>query len=364
METIFRAHIAYSEAQRSDRSAGDRLRHRQKVRESIRDNIADIIAEESIIGQRPGPSDQGSDPRRQGVPVRLWRQCSAASARAATATSEPGQVVGTGKDGGPGRGQAGDQAGVDYYETEVTLDELDRDHVRGSRASRPRAQARCARCEWSASSKRKGYPQGGHPRSARQATHRPRSSRASKRKKARPSAAADSVPPSTARSRVPLPQGRSQLPPRSSNDPREESNAVVLCIMDTSGSMDTMKKYLARSFFFLLYQFICTQYRNVEIVFIAHHTEAREVTEEEFFHKGESGGTFISSGYTEGARDHLGALSPGLWNVYAFHCSDGDNFESDNPAALTRRQRSWPRSATSSATARSSRSVPRYYGAA
>ena len=43
-----------------------------------------------------------------------------------------------------------------------------------------------------------------------------------------------------------------------------ESNAVVVCIMDTSGSMDTMKKYLARSFFFLLYQFLCTKYREVE----------------------------------------------------------------------------------------------------
>jgi hypothetical protein len=40
---------------------------------------------------------------------------------------------------------------------------------------------------------------------------------------------------------------------------RRESNAVVVCIMDTSGSMDTMKKYLARSFFFLLYQFICSE---------------------------------------------------------------------------------------------------------
>ena len=55
-------------------------------------------------------------------------------------------------------------------------------------------------------------------------------------------------------------------------DVRNESNAVVICMMDTSGSMDTMKKYLARSFFFLLYQFICTKYQNVEIAFIAHHT--------------------------------------------------------------------------------------------
>ncbi len=104
--------------------------------------------------------------------------------------------------------------------------------------------------------------------------------------------------------------------------------------MDTSGSMDTMKKYLARSFFFLLYQFISTRYRNVEIVFIAHHTEASEVTEEEFFHKGESGGTFISSGYAKALEIIAARYHPSLWNLYAFHCSDGDNFDSDNPAAL------------------------------
>jgi uncharacterized sporulation protein YeaH/YhbH (DUF444 family) len=117
-------------------------------------------------------------------------------------------------------------------------------------------------------------------------------------------------------------------------DLKKESNAVVVCVMDTSGSMDTMKKYLARSFFFLLYQFIRTKYRNVEIVFIAHHTEAREVSEEEFFHKGESGGTFISSGYQKALDIIAERYHPSLWNVYAFHCSDGDNFDSDNPAAL------------------------------
>jgi len=115
---------------------------------------------------------------------------------------------------------------------------------------------------------------------------------------------------------------------------RNESNAVVMCIMDTSGSMDTMKKYLARSYFFLLYQFIATKYRSVELVFIAHHTEAREVTEDEFFHKAESGGTFISSGYIKALEIIEERYHPSLWNVYVFHCSDGDNFDSDNPAAL------------------------------
>src|SRR5206468_3719201 len=63
-------------------------------------------------------------------------------------------------------------------------------------------------------------------------------------------------------------------------EPRRESNAVVLCIMDTSGSMDTMKKYLARSFFFLLYRFLWTRYQNVEIVFIARPEKSIEQEKE------------------------------------------------------------------------------------
>ena len=138
-------------------------------------------------------------------------------------------------------------------------------------------------------------------------------------------------------------------------DEREESNAVVVCIMDTSGSMDRLKKYLARSFFFLLYQFLCTKYKAVEIVFIAHHTQAKEVTEEEFFHKGESGGTLISSGYKKALDVIQQRYHPDHWNIYAFHCSDGDNFESDNEEAMKAAQASSARSATCSAMARSSR---------
>jgi hypothetical protein len=115
---------------------------------------------------------------------------------------------------------------------------------------------------------------------------------------------------------------------------RESSNAVVFCIMDTSGSMGTVKKYLARSFYFLLYQFVLQKYQNVEVVFIAHHTEAREVTEEEFFHKVESGGTYISSGYKRALELINDRYHPSLWNIYAFHCSDGDNFYSDNDRAV------------------------------
>ncbi len=115
---------------------------------------------------------------------------------------------------------------------------------------------------------------------------------------------------------------------------RRESNAVVICIMDTSGSMDQTKKYLARSFYFLLYQFIRMKYQNVEIVFIAHSTTAKEVTEDEFFHKGESGGTYISSGYEKALKVIEERYDPSYWNVYCFHCSDGDNWREDNQRAI------------------------------
>jgi uncharacterized sporulation protein YeaH/YhbH (DUF444 family) len=101
VDTIFRP-FRSSEAERSDRSAGDRLRHRQKIRESIRENIADIIAEESIIGKsRIGY--QGPDPRHPRVSV-----SSTATTRPGVGqgdgNSQPGQVVG--KSGQEGQARA------------------------------------------------------------------------------------------------------------------------------------------------------------------------------------------------------------------------------------------------------------------
>ncbi|HEX8919904.1 MAG TPA: sporulation protein YhbH [Pyrinomonadaceae bacterium] len=114
---------------------------------------------------------------------------------------------------------------------------------------------------------------------------------------------------------------------------RYESNAVVLALMDVSGSMGEFKKYIARSFFFWMVRFLRTKYDNVEIVFISHHTEAREVSEEQFFTQGESGGTVVSSAY-QLALDIIGArYNPHDWNIYPFHFSDGDNYYSDNEEA-------------------------------
>jgi len=118
------------------------------------------------------------------------------------------------------------------------------------------------------------------------------------------------------------------------DDRRYESNAVVLALMDVSGSMGEFKKYIARSFFFWMVRFLRTKYDNVEIVFISHHTEAREVTEEQFFTQGESGGTVVSSAYQLALDVIRERFRPADWNVYPFHFSDGDNYYSDNEEAV------------------------------
>lgn len=113
-----------------------------------------------------------------------------------------------------------------------------------------------------------------------------------------------------------------------------ESNAVVLAVMDVSGSMGEFKKYIARSFYFWMVRFLRTKYDNVAIRFISHHTEAREVTEEQFFTQGESGGTVVSSAYELALNIIREDYKAADWNIYPFHFSDGDNYYSDNEEAV------------------------------
>ena len=331
-DTIFRQY-APSDAERSDRSAGDRARHRVKIRESIRENISDIIAEESIIGQNRD--------RIIKVPIRGIREYrfvygdNTPNVGQGNGNSESGQVVGKARAQGQGTDQAGDQAGADYYETDVTLEELV--DIMFEDLELPDLERKALRqIEAFRMSKRKGYRSVGiriRLDKRRTARERARRKMAAVQQRGRQMSVESPAAGVTMPRRFPF-HDDDLIYRHMITDTRKESNAVVLCLMDTSGSMDTMKKYLARSFFFLLYQFICTKYRNVEIAFIAHHTEAREVTEEEFFHKGESGGTFISSAYLKALEIIQARYHPSLWNVYAFHCSDGDNFDSDNPQAL------------------------------
>ncbi|TFD97712.1 sporulation protein YhbH [Jeotgalibacillus salarius] len=114
----------------------------------------------------------------------------------------------------------------------------------------------------------------------------------------------------------------------------KESKAAVIAMMDTSGSMGMFEKYIARSFFFWLVKFLKLHYAHVEIRFISHHTEAKEVEEETFFTKGESGGTICSSAYRKALEIVESDYPIERYNIYAFHISDGDNLTSDNERCL------------------------------
>ncbi|HAS6347785.1 TPA: DUF444 family protein [Vibrio vulnificus] len=113
--------------------------------------------------------------------------------------------------------------------------------------------------------------------------------------------------------------------------PVPSSQAVMFCLMDVSGSMDQATKDIAKRFYVLLYLFLNRTYENVEVVFIRHHTQAKEVDEHEFFYSQETGGTIVSSALKLMDEIVKARYPVGEWNVYAAQASDGDNWADDSP---------------------------------
>ena len=108
------------------------------------------------------------------------------------------------------------------------------------------------------------------------------------------------------------------------------TTAVMLCLMDVSGSMDEHKKEMAKRFFMLLYLFLQKKYEHVIIEFIRHHTQAERVDEQTFFYDQLTGGTKVSSALALAHEVITQDYNPNLYNVYVCQASDGDNFDSDN----------------------------------
>lgn len=115
------------------------------------------------------------------------------------------------------------------------------------------------------------------------------------------------------------------------DEPVPTTQAVMFCLMDVSGSMGEFEKDVAKRFFTLLYLFLTRSYEYIELVFIRHHTIAKEVNEEEFFYSRETGGTVVSSALKM-MRDIIQQRYPtSEWNIYAAQASDGDNWTDDSP---------------------------------
>lgn len=113
--------------------------------------------------------------------------------------------------------------------------------------------------------------------------------------------------------------------------PVPSSQAVMFCLMDVSGSMDQATKEMAKRFYILLYLFLSRTYKNVDVVFIRHHTQAKEVGEHEFFYSQETGGTIVSSALKLMIEILKKRYASQNWNIYAAQASDGDNWADDSP---------------------------------
>lgn len=311
-----------------DRSAEDRLRHRKLVEDSIKKNIGNIIAEESIIGK--------SKDKKIKIPIKGIKEYKFIYGKnkpgvgSGSGDEKRGDIIGKDQiQQSEGEGEAGNNEGEDIYETEITIeelikylfDDLDLPYLERKKFHEIESEKKY---------KRLGYQRKGiKPRLAKKRSVIEKI----KRQKATKRGKQNEVKNEEDDERFPFKEDDLRYY-HLRKDVKRESNAVVICIMDTSGSMNITKKYIARSFFFLLYQFVRLKYLNVQVVFVSHSTIAKEVNEDEFFHKGQSGGTYISSGYKKALEIIEKRYNPSVWNVYAFHCSDGDNWREDNEDAV------------------------------
>ena len=292
----------------------DQQKHQDKVKEAIKKNLADIVSEESII--------MSDGKKTIKVPIRSLDEYRSRynfhkdrHGGQGEGETKPGDVIGSdSSQQGPGKGQgAGDQPGTDYYEADVTIEEL-AEMIFEDLALPNLKDKRQQEIESESYRFKDVRKQGIMGNIDKKRTILENLKRNAMDGKAK----IGGINPEDLRFKT------------WDKEIKYQSNAVVLAMMDTSGSMGTFEKYIARSFFFWMVRFLRTKYQNVKIVFIAHHTKAKEVTEEEFFTKGESGGTKCSSAYELALKIIEERYSPQDYNLYPFHFSDGDNLPSDN----------------------------------
>jgi uncharacterized protein len=294
----------------------DQERHKERVRDAIKKNLGSIVSNESII--------LSDGKRTVKVPIRSLDEYKfrfdyrkKKHVGTGDGNTNVGDVIAREGGDAPGPG-AGDQPGREYYEAEIDIEEIAKlifEDLHLPYLEDKAKQAVQARTTKFTEIRRAGILANLDKR---------RSILENIKRQARET-------------------GDARIGPFKKEDLRYkaweeqlqyESNAVVIAMMDVSGSMGEFKKYIARSFYFWMVRFLKTKYDHVKIVFISHHTEAREVTEEQFFTQGESGGTVVSSAYRL-ALDVIRERFPAKdWNIYPFHFSDGDNYYSDNDEAV------------------------------
>jgi uncharacterized sporulation protein YeaH/YhbH (DUF444 family) len=278
----------------------DRTRFKEIVRGRIRGEMKRFVANGEMIGRKgkdlvsiplPGlelPHFRFGDNRKEGV----------------------SQGDGTPQ---PGQGEAGDQPGEHLLEVEVPLSELAQ--LLGEELALPRIepkgkdQLEVDGARWT------GLRRTG-PESLR---HVRRTLKAALRRQL----IAGTLDPADPRI-VPIRADRHYRSAK--RRPTKQSAAVVIWMMDVSGSMGKEQKELVRAEAFWIHCWLKSQYQKLETRFLVHDAAAREVDEHAFFHLRESGGTKISAAYELCAQLMRDKFAASEWNVYLFHFSDGDNW--------------------------------------
>ena len=310
-----------------DRSIEDRRRHRQLVEKSIKENLGDILSEESIVGE--------SKNKKFKIPIKGIKEYqfvygkNSKGVATGAGNVKRGQKIGSGENA-PGQGNkgAGNSEGDDVYETEITLEEL-LDYIAEDLNLPNLDEKKYSEIINETSGKKRGYQTHGiRPRLAKKKTVATKIARKQCKKRA-----LSELGNEEELERFPFIDDDLRYY-RVKVKPKKVSNAVMIFIMDASGSMDVTKKYLARSYFFVLATFLKRKYNNIAFEFIYHTTVAKRVDEYEFFHRSESGGTYISSGINEALALIEEKYPIAAWNIYPIYASDGDNWSEDNERAV------------------------------
>ncbi|GIW79634.1 MAG: hypothetical protein KatS3mg105_1441 [Gemmatales bacterium] len=294
----------------------DHQRFRKIVRGKVKSNLSRYINRGELIGKKG--KDLISIPLPQ-IVLPQFRYGQRGTGGVGQGDGEIGTPLGPGQ-GEPGSG-AGSEPGGHILEVELTLEELA--DILGEELELPRIEPRGKKNIVTTRDRYTGIRQSG-PESLR---HFKRTfKRALKRQIA--SQAYDPKRPLV----VPIRQDKQYRSWKEVQQP--QSVAVIIYMMDVSGSMTDEQKEIVRIEAFWIDTWIKAHYQGIETVYIIHDAAAQEVDEHTFYHTRESGGTKISTAYELAAKIIKNRYPPDQWNIYAFHFSDGDNWGDDIPHCL------------------------------
>ena len=291
----------------------DHARFRQIIRGKIKKDLRKYISRGEMIGRKgkhlvsiPMPSIdlphfEFGDNKGKGV---------------GAGEGAEGESLGPGE-GESGSGQAGDAPGQHLREVDVSLQELAA--IMGEELGLPRIQPKGSKSLASVKDRYKGVHNIG-PRTL--LNFRRTYKEALKREIG--SGTFDENDPKI------IPQKRDERFLTWKSKPQENNSAVIILIMDVSGSMGDEQKEIVRTESFWIDTWLRSQYKGLETRYIVHDAAAREVDRETFFSTRESGGTIISSAYTLVDELIQRYYPPSEWNIYPFHFSDGDNWSADD----------------------------------